>query len=386
MTSVGSSQPAPKGAGNDPRETSNAIWETAHLQQFAPQKILQHLDRIKEYLDTGDTVPITVEVDPSNACNHHCLRCTFEDYHELNVKRLSKEVLFALADDFADMGVKAVVWTGGGEPLVNRGCLEAFIYYHGKGLAQGIATNGSLVTPAHNEVFADRFVYARFSVDAASKAMHRTIHGSNDFERITKNIESLCRARDAAKRPNGDRLTVGFSFLAHPENYKEIYDATRLARDLGVDYIQIKPVVMHRKDQIDHSYFTSCLHYIHTARDLETDSFRVLALEYKFNDLLMGSYNRTYSFCWGHPFMTTVSADGYVNFCCHTRGLKEYTFGNVNKDRFTDIWAGEERREAIDRMRRDGLTNCPPNCKYHMINQTLEQVLTSQVGAHTDFL
>jgi len=27
----------------------------------------------------------------------------------------------------------------------------------------------------------------------------------------------------------------------------------------------------------------------------------------------------------------------YVNFCCHVRGLKEYTFGNINKNSFRAI-------------------------------------------------
>lgn len=354
------------------------------LKQFAPHKILHHLDRIKEFLDTGDTIPVTVELDSSNACNHHCLRCTFEAYHEYHKKQLSKEVMIQLADDFADMGVKAVVWTGGGEPLINKTTQLVFPYFAQKGIEQGIATNGSLVTPEHNVIFTDNFVYVRFSVDAASTEMYNKIHRSNDFQKVTHNIEELCRLRDKSQR--NPPVTVGFSFLAHPENYKEIYDAAKLAKNLGTDYFQVKPVVMHRKGQIDMDYFDACLHYMYTAKDLETDRFRVLTLGYKFKDLMKEGFNRTYSFCWGHPFMTTISAEGYVNFCCHTRGLKEYTFGNVNKDKFKNIWKGDERKEAIDRMKRDGLTNCPPNCKYHMINQTLEEVLNSQVGTHKNFL
>ncbi|MGV8171374.1 MAG: radical SAM protein [Candidatus Woesearchaeota archaeon] len=354
------------------------------LKQFTPHKILQHLDRIEELLNTGDTIPITVEVDPSKVCNHHCLRCTFEEYHDSHKKVLSEEVMKSLADDFVDMGVKAVLWTGGGEPLINTAMQNVFSYFTNKKIEQGISTNGSLVTTDYNHIFADNFVYVRFSVDAASSYMYKVIHGNKDFDKVIKNIKELCILRDKSQRK--DRVTVGFSFLAHPENYKEIYDATKLARELGVDYIQIKPIVMHRKNQIDSGYFDACLHYIYAAKDLETDKFKVLSLDYKFKDLKSENYNRTYSFCWGHPFMTTISAEGYVNFCCHTRGLKEYTFGNVNKDRFKNIWKGEERKEAITRMRHDGLTNCPPNCKYHMINQTLEEILSSQVGTHKNFL
>jgi radical SAM protein with 4Fe4S-binding SPASM domain len=356
------------------------------LRQFAPNKILHHLDRIKEYLETGDTIPITVEIDPSNVCNHRCLRCTFEDYHGEHQEKLSKEVMIQLADDFAEMGVKAVVWTGGGEPLLNEHMLEVFKYFADKNIEQGLATNGSRVTPDFYETFVKHFTYVRFSVDAASSEMHKQVHGTNDFDKIINSIKELCKLRDKYRENNETNLDIGFSFLTHPENYKEIYDAAKLAKTLGVDYIQIKPVVLHRKSQMDHDYFKSCESYLQTVKDLQTDTFNVLTLDYKFEDLLDKEYNRTYNFCWGNPFLTTISSEGYVNFCCHTRGLKQYTFGNVKEKRFKDIWKSEERKEVIKKMKKDGLGACPPNCKYHMINQTLQNVLSSQKGKHQNFL
>lgn len=355
------------------------------LGQFAPNKILQHLDRIKDYLDGKNISPITVEIDPSGECNHNCLRCTFEAYHKNSM--LSEELMKGLADDFSELGVKAVLWTGGGEPLMNRAMPNVFQYFAEKKIEQGIATNGALVTANHIALFADHFEFVRFSVDAASDKMHQRVHrpinGKNDFSKIKKTIKDLCKKRVGSTR----KFDVGFSFLTHPENYKELYDAAKLSKDWGVNYFQIKPVVMHRKDQISTDYLEKCFHYIHTTKDLETDSFKVIVLDYKFEDLVRRDFTRTYEFCWGHPFMTTVSADGYVNFCCHTRGLKEYTFGKVTeKQRFRDVWEGPDRKEAIDRMKRDGLTKCPPNCKYHMMNQILQEVVSSQVGIHKNFL
>ena len=38
---------------------------------FNPQaKVLANSDRVMEFLETGNTAPVLVEIDPSNACNH----------------------------------------------------------------------------------------------------------------------------------------------------------------------------------------------------------------------------------------------------------------------------------------------------------------------------
>jgi hypothetical protein len=40
---------------------------------FNPQsKILANVDRVIEFIETKNTSPVLIEVDPSNACNHAC--------------------------------------------------------------------------------------------------------------------------------------------------------------------------------------------------------------------------------------------------------------------------------------------------------------------------
>ena len=43
---------------------------------FNPQeKILCHLDTLEKYFKKENPDPITIEIDPSNACNHSCPFC-----------------------------------------------------------------------------------------------------------------------------------------------------------------------------------------------------------------------------------------------------------------------------------------------------------------------
>ena len=43
---------------------------------FNPQqKILCHLDKVENYFNNKNPDPITIEIDPSNSCNHSCPFC-----------------------------------------------------------------------------------------------------------------------------------------------------------------------------------------------------------------------------------------------------------------------------------------------------------------------
>ena len=49
---------------------------------FNPQsKVLYHLDTVLDYFDGKNVDPITMEIDPSNACNHSCPFCISGHIH-----------------------------------------------------------------------------------------------------------------------------------------------------------------------------------------------------------------------------------------------------------------------------------------------------------------
>ena len=104
---------------------------------FNPQaKVIANADRVLEFVETGNTAPVLVEVDPSNACNHACFFCISSYIHLPESKKLetydksqmSREMMLQLCEDMIRMGVRAINWTGGGEPTLNRHTKEAIEY------------------------------------------------------------------------------------------------------------------------------------------------------------------------------------------------------------------------------------------------------------------
>ena len=70
--------------------------------------------------------PVHVRIKPINRCNHNCWYCAYrfddlklgEDMVESDV--LPKDKMFEIVDDLIDMDVKAVTFSGGGEPLIYK--------------------------------------------------------------------------------------------------------------------------------------------------------------------------------------------------------------------------------------------------------------------------
>src|SRR5437763_1554464 len=48
---------------------------------FSPHKILAHFDRLQRVAAGEFVYPITVEIDPTNVCNHRCQWCVSMEAH-----------------------------------------------------------------------------------------------------------------------------------------------------------------------------------------------------------------------------------------------------------------------------------------------------------------
>ena len=92
---------------------------------FNPQaKVLANVENVIQFIETQNAPPVLVEFDPSNACNHGCYFCISSYIHLPESKELEtfdrsimpKDLMLSICKDLVDMKIKAINWTGGGEP------------------------------------------------------------------------------------------------------------------------------------------------------------------------------------------------------------------------------------------------------------------------------
>ncbi len=347
---------------------------------FSPFKILNHLDVLQAVARGEVAPPVTVEIDPTNVCNHRCQWCVSTMSH--NGEEFTFEQLTRLIDDLVRLGSKSVVLKGGGEPTLHKQFNAMMRKVADAGLALGVITNGTMPWPDTPRILLETAEWVRISLDAATAQTHRLIHGSRDFQRIVRNLSFLTE--------NTRRTLVGLNFVAEPRNHREIYDYAKLGRSLGVAYVAIR-CVFDPTVQLEQAVRGEMRRQIEAAKSLTDESFRVLAGDFSDTHLDAGPDQPfPYRRCLGPNLVGIIGGDGTVFACCFLRGNPDFSLGNVHEQSFDEIWGSDRRREVMQRADRG---ECGRVCmgigglsasRYHLYNELLDY-LTLENKAHADF-
>ena len=362
-----------------------------NLRQFTPLKLLNHWDFINETVNGNTLPPITCEIDLSNNCNHNCHWCTYGDTRANQI--MPKDIFSSLIDEIAELGVKAVLLNGGGEPTTHPNFKEALYKLKEKGMEIGIISNGGLLNMDLIEAIAETSLYIRISLDAATDETHKKIHAPKNPNRdnlgnILSNIKSLVLLRNE----KGTDLEVGVGYLVSRDNYKEILEAAKLVKNTGADYIQIRPAIDYANStpkkqctnvgsthQFSDSVLFEIRKQVEEARNLENSGFKVIALLDRFNEVI--NRGRDYNKCWAHCVAGIIGADCKVYLCCQHKFNPNYCIGDLRKNTFKEIWNDDKRQEIINKL---NVHTCPP-CKNDGHNKIFDY-LADKERKHKNFL
>jgi len=352
---------------------------------FNPQaKVIANVERVIEFIETDNTTPVLVEVDPSNTCNHGCYFCISSYIHlpeskgleTFNRSIMPRDVLMSTCKDFVDMGVKAVNWTGGGEPTINRHLKEAIKYCGLNGIKMGMFTNGVLLDKFDLfDTLVDYMTWVRISVDSGTEKTYNWIRRppkGQDWNKMLQNVQKLIDVN----KSKGKKIDIGTGFVITPYTYKEIVDFANTFKDFDLEYCQYKPEVVNRERedgiQRDVKFWkTEVQPRLKEAKEILGDKFQVNG--YHIIDLQddPSLYGRNYKKCLGSQIQPCVGADGNVYVCPNHRGYKQYSYGSLHEKSFKEVWLDIEKRQRvmnqIDNV--ECFSNCTQLCKPHESNK-----------------
>jgi len=360
---------------------------------FNPQgKILLHLDKVLGYFKKGNVSPITLEIDPSNACNHSCPFCLsghihlakFKGSKFFNRKMLSKENLMKLSKDVIKIKINSLSWTGGGEPTTNPHLKEAINYIKKNSkIEMGMFSNGSMLSKFDLfETIVRSLSWIRISIDAGKASTYdklRVTNQNNNFDVVIRNIKKLIETKKKLK----SKITIGVGFVVAKDNHKEIINFANLFKNIEVDYCQYKPEIIQierdgnldkKKEQISSNFwFHEVVSHLENAKEILGKKFE--CNNYKLEDLLFDSknYGRTYKECIGSQFQPCIGADENVYVCTNHRGHKKYSYGSIKEKSFQKIWSNLKGRKCVmDKINyKEKFSKCSQLCKPHESNKVL---------------
>lgn len=350
-----------------------------NVKQFSSDKILAHIDRINEWIETGFSHPITYEFDMTNVCNMRCPFC-FGWLGKKGKERLSLKEAKDIIRQIKIFGGRGIIFTGGGEPLCNSATPEAVRYARGIELDVGFITNGLSLNEKIARILVKNCVWVRISLDAASPKVYKLTHGMEEkiYWRVLENIKLLVRS----KKENRTNCSIGIGYLTPPLHKGEIYSFAMLGRKLGIDYAQFRPLLRrHGEKEIKYDNLETISMIEKCAKELSDENYSVLYSKHKYDDIKSGTLKRSYKKCYGHHFATVIAADKKMYLCCHTRGIKKYCLGDLEKNRLEEIWYSKKRKEIYENI---DFKDCPPLCRCNTFNTVLWNI--KQPKVHRNFL
>ncbi len=369
---------------------------------YSTQKWWFHAGHVVEHVLEGDffrVTPISCVLFVSRQCNVDCPLCMFASTNPLlgtagDRGFLTLEKAKSLLDKIARAGIKAVNFSGGGEPTANPDLIPIMKYAKSLNLDVGLYTNGTLLKQEQIEGLLEvEPVFIRISWDAASPQTYGLIYGIHDpkraektFHLVEKSIQTL--AEGIVRR--GLKTTLGTTMLLSSENKHEVRRKGELLQEIvkkaggGVGYVAFKPIIVRP----DHT--ATCVHGvvreelpaikedIDKVTEMLKGRVQVIPIQYKF-DSVVGDLVHTS--CLGTGVELNVDVSGEVFFCCEQMGKENFKIGNLFEQSVEQIWASEERKTVWNRINAGDFSQCPVPCRYMAINKSFEVVAKTNIAA-----
>lgn len=315
------------------------------------KKILKHFDRLVK-LRSGEIVaPIHVRLHLYSGCNFSCDFCNYETKAQKTL--ISYEKACEILKNCVSMGVKAITFSGGGEPTLHSDFGRIAIRARELGLETALITNGSQVL---DKSVIESFSWIRVSLDAGSPLTFSRLKGVKPdvFTKVLKNLEVFL---NYSRRP-----VVGVSYLITEENHFEIEDFVCIMKRVGVDNIRFG--ALHR---INYKEFF-----------VQNIGARIEALKAKESPIIYNVFSKivnegkpSYKKCWYIHLAAQICSNLDVYTCCLNIGNKKHLLGSLEGCSFEELWFSKQRQDLLMYLDASDCSECYFNERNVLLNDVL---------------
>ncbi len=334
---------------------------------YSNLKIFAHAGELQKVKEGKRIAPIYVRIKPTNRCNQNCYYCHYKNpYLELDqynpADEICREKMLEIIQDFKEIGVKAVTFSGGGEPLLYPYIEEVMEAVLEAGIDLSIITNGSLLTGKKAELLSQA-KWVRISQESGCAKTYSKIRGvkEEDFETLCDNIRNFAKIKSPA-------CELGINFVIGPENYREVYQAGKRMQELGADHIKYTALMSSDAIKMHAPFKAEVIDQIHKLTDENGTDFKVINL-YESDFVSSAVFGRNYDFCGIKDFVTVIAANSRIYYCHDKAYLSQGEIGNISEKSFKDVWFSEETTQKFC------VFNPQDICKHHCVYDDRNELL-----------
>lgn len=354
-------------------------------EAYGSFKIFWHPDKLKSFLEEKIIAPIYVRVKPTNRCNHKCIYCAYdpdvkyilsEMFHRND--EIPREKMHEILESFQEIGVKAITYSGGGEPLIYPYIEETLEETLKKNIDLSIITNGQALTGRKADLLANS-KWVRISLDSSNPQTFSKIRRVKEsyFSELITNIENF------AKKKKND-CEFGINFVVSQDNSDDVYQSSKFFKELGVNHVKITPVWL--QDQFFEYHLSikeKVLNQIKMAKkDLDEENFKIFDT-YENDFERTGVCERDYSQCFMMQTVPVIGADCNVYFCHDKAYAKDGILGSIKDKSFKELWFSPESEKKFKNF------NPQKGCKHHCTGDLRNKLIHTSLncsGRHINFI
>jgi len=356
----------------------------SHKLMYHPHRIVQWIDADNQWDKIKDIYPIYLEISPMGACNHRCTFCSV-DYLSHDTGKQQYDILEQRIKEMGDLGVKSIMFAGEGEPALWKPLPDLLEVCTKSGIDTSITTNMIPFTDKNREQFVKNCKWIKASINAGTPEDYAKVHQTKkeEFQLALNNFKECVNIRKQEKYS----CTLGGQMLLLPENRDGATNLAKELRDIGADYLVIKPYTQSQygiSREYEGLQYDEMMKLEQSLKEYETNSFKIIFRAHAMNKLKDKTlpYNKCYSTpnFWGY-----IMADGGVYTCQTFAGDERFCAGNINENSFQEIWQSKERKKQLDFMLNElEISECRQNCRMDEVNRYLWSI--KNPNPHVNFI
>ena len=345
---------------------------------YSSLKPFRFADRLATLEAGGVPAPVHVRIKPTNVCNHACYFCAYRrddlslgssmDQHD----RIPRHKMIEIVDDLVGMGVKAVTFSGGGEPLIYPHLVEAITRLANGGVQVAALTNASMLKGKVADAFAQNGAWIRVSIDgwdSTSYAQYRSVRNA-EFTKVIANLGAF-----AAR---GSQCELGASVIVDRTNAGHLYELAQTLKNAGVRHVKLSGAILSDSGSDANDYHAklepTVREQIARMRDLDDDTFAVVDHYHALPD----RFDKAFDWCPFARMLTVIGADCRVYTCQDKAYTDAGALGSIADRSFGDFWFSDENR------RRLATINPSQDCRHHCVAEAKNRLLTDYLATRLD--
>lgn len=342
-------------------------------------KIFFHIGKILEDIYKGkrDFYPVAVEVHPTAVCNHRCIHCSYKERNESRVS-YSEDTMEKLVDSIINMKIKAVYFSGGGEPTLYPDLVRYIKKMNAHGIEVSIITNGSYFENAGLISVANMLNYIAVSVPGIDMETFQLITGSNKLEEV------LSLPKKIKKEHGINSPIIGARIVLTNKNYMYVEQFLKVMQEREYDYALFK-IVRDYEDKgqgLTEEEEAQLKEEIKQLKDVDDNYTNI---KYIFNFKQLPKFQKK---CWVNDLglLANISTDGGVYPNIVEIDKPEFCIGNINENSLEEIWNSERHKEVKKMSNQKWCSGECKNCRAMSYNSVINSFFDELPSTWDNFI